>query len=60
MKVAPVQDLIATQRISTVVGDMCMYGMTTPISHRSATVPAKTPTQFMSIGWYFFNALPTR
>ena len=43
--------------VSTVIGDMCMYGLVTPNGDRTGFLPAKKPTQFMSNSWYVLKEL---
>ena len=46
--------------VETVVGDMCMYGLTNLSEDRKSMVPANKPTQFMGNGHYILNELSTR
>ena len=39
-----------SEGVDTVIGDQCMYGLTTPNADRTAMAPAKKPAKFMSNG----------
>ena len=43
-------ELLSMDSVSTVIGDQCMYGLTTLSEDRKTQVPAKKPTQFASNG----------
>ena len=55
-----VQEVLNSKGVNTVIGDQCMYGLVTPNADRSAMVPAKKPTRFMSNGWYILKELDTQ
>ena len=46
--------------VESVVGDMCMYALTTLSEDRQTMVPAKKPTRFMGNGKCIMSELSTR
>ena len=55
-----VKEVFNKKGVNTVIGDQCMYGLVTPNADRSAMVPAKKPTRFVSNGWYILKELDTK
>ena len=55
-----IREVMKMTGVETVVGDMCMYGLTTLSEDRKSMVPAKKPTPFMGNGHYILNELSTR
>ena len=55
-----VKEVIGMAGVEAVVGDMCMYGLTTLSEDRKTMVPAKKQTRFMGNGHFILGELITR
>ena len=55
-----IKEVMKMTGVEAMVGDMCMYGLTTLGEDRKTMVPAKKPTLFMGNGHSILSELSTR